>query len=232
MSQCVEYYYTWKKRLRLGTRVSTALSTPVRDQRGGWLINTTAEPNKEANRKTREPEIPENSSAVFVCEESNSHSQMNEETWTQTNLRLLCSSPAENRASTLTLPLGSASVRSSPSSTTSGDTDSAVIFPCNECGKVFLKVKSRNAHMKTHRQQEDTQLWHFSRVPEQDHVMVTPVCPVTPLKPHISLHSLKCGRTAEVKASINDMCSESVLQIDCPLKTRAVLQSPLDYIPS
>ncbi len=33
-----------------------------------------AEPNKEANRKTREPEIPENSSAVFVCEESNSHS--------------------------------------------------------------------------------------------------------------------------------------------------------------
>lgn len=228
VAQCVEYYYTWKKRLRLGTRVSTALSTPVPDQRGDWLMNNTAEPNKEANGKTREPEISENSSAVFVCEVSNS--QMNEETWTQTNLRLLCSSPAENRVSTLTLPSGSASVRSSHSSTTSGDTDSAVVFPCNECGKVFLKVKSRNAHMKTHRQQEDTQLWHFPRVPEQDRVMVTPECPITPLKPHISLHSLTCDRTAEVKASINDMCSES--KIDCPLKTLPVLQSALDYIPS
>ncbi|XP_016089390.1 transcriptional-regulating factor 1 isoform X1 [Sinocyclocheilus grahami] len=205
VSQCVEYYYAWKKRLRVGTRVSTALSTPVQDQRGDWPINTTTEPNKEANSKTREPEISENSSAMFVCEVSNS--QMNEETWTQTNLRLLCSSPAENRTSTLTLPSGSASVRSSPSSTTSGDTDSAVVFPCNECGKVFLKVKSRNAHMKTHRQQADIQLWQFPRVPEQDRVMVTPECPVTPLKPPISLHSLTCDRTAEVKTSINDMCN-------------------------
>ncbi|XP_018971885.1 transcriptional-regulating factor 1 isoform X3 [Cyprinus carpio] len=226
VSQCVEYYYTWKKRLRLGTRVSTALSTPVQDPRGAWPINTTAEPNKEANSKTREPEISENSSGVFVCDVSNS--QMKEETWTQTNLRLLCSSPAENRSSTLTLPLGSASVRSSPSSTTSGDTDSAVVFPCNECGKVFLKVKSRNAHMKTHRQQEDMPLWQLARVPEQDRVMGTPECPVTPLKPPINLHSLSC----DVKTSINDMCSESLQEIDCPLKTLPVLQSTLDYIPS
>ncbi|XP_050988967.1 transcriptional-regulating factor 1 isoform X2 [Labeo rohita] len=231
VSQCVEYYYTWKKRLRLGTRVSTALSTPVQDQRGDWPIINTAEPNKEADSKIREAEISENSSTMFVnCEVSNS---MSEETWTQNNLRLLCSSPAENRASSLTLPLGSASVRSSPSnSTTSGDTDSAVVFPCTECGKVFLKVKSRNAHMKTHRQQEDIQLWHFPRASEQGHAMMTPECPVTPLKQPISLHSLTCGRTGEVKASINDMCSESVQEIDCPLKTLPVLQSPLDYITS
>ncbi|XP_052436612.1 transcriptional-regulating factor 1 isoform X1 [Carassius gibelio] len=221
VSQCVEYYYTWKKRLRLGTRVSSALSTPVQDPRGD------AESNKEANSKTREHEISENSSAVFVCEVSNS--QMKEEMWTQTNLRLLCSSPAESRTSTLTLPLGSASVRSSPSSTTSGDTDSAVVFPCNECGKVFLKVKSRNAHMKTHRQQEDIQLWQLSRAPEQDRVMATPEShPVTPLKPPMNIHSLTC----DVKTSINDMCSESMQEINCPLKTLPVLQSPLDYIPS
>ncbi|XP_052386371.1 transcriptional-regulating factor 1 isoform X1 [Carassius gibelio] len=231
VSQCVEYYYTWKKRLRLGTRVSTALSAPVQDPRGDWAINNTTEPNKEADSRTRETEISENPSAVFACEVSNS--QMNEETWTQNNLRLLCSSPAENRASTLTLPLGSSSVRSSPSnSTTSGDTDSAVIFPCTECGKVFLKVKSRNAHMKTHRQHEDTQLWQFSRVPEQDHVTVTPECPVTPLKQPINLHSLTCDRSTEVKASLNYMCSESMQEINCPLKTIPFLQSPLDYIPS
>ncbi|XP_043119434.1 transcriptional-regulating factor 1 isoform X2 [Puntigrus tetrazona] len=224
--QCVEYYYTWKKRLRLGTRVSAALCAPVQDQRGEWMINTTPEQNKEAGGKTREPEMSENPSAVFACEVS----QMNEETWTQTNLRLLCSSPAENRSSALTLPLSSASVRSSPSnSTTSGDTESAVVFPCNECGKVFLKVKSRNAHMKTHRQQEDTQLWQFSRVPEQGRAMATPECHSTPLKLPMSLHSFTCDRTAGTKASINDKCSE---EIDCPLKTPPVLQSALDYTPS
>ncbi|XP_051723784.1 transcriptional-regulating factor 1 isoform X1 [Ctenopharyngodon idella] len=228
VSQCVEYYYTWKKRLRLGTRINTALATPVQDQRGDWAINNTAEPNKESNSKTRDSK---NSSAVFVCEVSNS--ETNGETWNQNNLRLLCSSPNEHRASTLTQPLGSASVRSSPSnSTTSGDTDSAIVFPCTECGKVFLKVKSRNAHMKTHRQQEDTQLWQFPRVPEPDHVIVTRGCPVTPLKQAISLQSLPYDRTTEVKTSLNDMCSESVQEIDHPLKTLPVLQSPLDYIQS
>ncbi|ETE64256.1 Transcriptional-regulating factor 1, partial [Ophiophagus hannah] len=43
------------------------------------------------------------------------------------------------------------SVKSSPAhSTTSGETDPPTIFPCKECG-------NRNAHMKTHRQQEEQQ---------------------------------------------------------------------------
>ncbi|RXM35698.1 Transcriptional-regulating factor 1 [Acipenser ruthenus] len=51
---------------------------------------------------------------------------------------------------------GYGSVKSSPAhSTTSGETDPTLIFPCKECGKVFFKIKSRNAHMKTHRQQEE-----------------------------------------------------------------------------
>ncbi|XP_067312171.1 transcriptional-regulating factor 1 isoform X2 [Pseudorasbora parva] len=225
VSQCVEYYYTWKKRLRLGTRISAALATPVQDQRGDWAMNNTPEPKKESNSK-----ISENSSAMFVCEVSNS---TNGETWNQNNLRLLCSSPAEQRAPTLSQSLGSASVRSSPSnSTTSGDTESALVFPCTECGKVFLKVKSRNAHMKTHRQQEDTQFWQCHRVPEQEHLIVTHGCNVTPLKQAINLHSLPYDRTTEVKTSLNDMCSESVQEIDHTLKTFPVLHSPLDYIPS
>lgn len=97
--------------------------------------------------------------------------------------------------------------------------------------RVFLKVKSRNAHMKTHRQQEDTQLWQFPRVSEPDHVIVTRGCHVTPLKQAISLHSLPYDRTTEVKTSLNDMRSESVQEIDHPLKTLPV-HSPLDYIQS
>ncbi|XP_072186903.1 transcriptional-regulating factor 1 isoform X2 [Excalfactoria chinensis] len=50
---------------------------------------------------------------------------------------------------------GYCSIKSSPAhSTTSGETDPTTIFPCKECGKVFFKIKSRNAHMKTHRQEE------------------------------------------------------------------------------
>uniref|UniRef100_A0ACB8GA52 Transcriptional-regulating factor 1 n=1 Tax=Sphaerodactylus townsendi TaxID=933632 RepID=A0ACB8GA52_9SAUR len=50
------------------------------------------------------------------------------------------------------------SVKNSPAhSTTSGETDPPTVFPCKECGKMFFKIKSRNAHMKTHRQQEEQQ---------------------------------------------------------------------------
>nr|XP_016846143.1 PREDICTED: transcriptional-regulating factor 1 isoform X2 [Anolis carolinensis] len=50
------------------------------------------------------------------------------------------------------------SLKSSPAhSTTSGETDPPTVFPCKECGKMFFKIKSRNAHMKTHRQQEEQQ---------------------------------------------------------------------------
>ncbi len=144
-----------------------------------------------------------------------------EETWTQTNLRLLCSSSAENRASTLTLRLWVRLLwEVLPSSTTVEILIQLSSFPATSVeSKPSPEVKHRNifntvyesqwlrsdsrlpcfigcfwrwkVEMPTwrhNRQQEDTQLWHFSRVPEQDHVMVTPVCPVTPLKPHISLH--------------------------------------------
>ncbi|XP_078060988.1 transcriptional-regulating factor 1-like isoform X2 [Mustelus asterias] len=36
-------------------------------------------------------------------------------------------------------------------------------FPCKQCGKMFYKIKSRNAHMKIHRQQDDWQ--HRSHEP-------------------------------------------------------------------
>ncbi|XP_052010288.1 transcriptional-regulating factor 1-like isoform X2 [Xyrauchen texanus] len=166
VSQCVEYYYTCKKSLRLGSRGNTTITTPVQKRQGDWLISNTAQPDKVAKCQTRNSEISDNSNTLFISEVSNA---MNGETWNQNNLGLLCSSPAEHRTSTLTQASGSGSARSAPSnSTTTGDTDSALIFACTECGKVFLKAKSRNAHMKTHRQQEDKKLMQFPRVPQQD----------------------------------------------------------------
>ncbi|XP_077445614.1 zinc finger protein 541-like [Stigmatopora argus] len=50
--------------------------------------------------------------------------------------------PRQNRATSGYLPTGEEAVPGPPP---------AVSFPCLECGKVFSKVKSRNAHMKVHR---------------------------------------------------------------------------------
>ncbi|KAJ8338062.1 hypothetical protein SKAU_G00370280 [Synaphobranchus kaupii] len=41
----------------------------------------------------------------------------------------------------------------------------AASFPCKQCGKMFYKIKSRNAHMKIHRQQQDD--WRERAHPSQ-----------------------------------------------------------------
>uniref|UniRef100_A0A4W4F8R5 Transcriptional regulating factor 1 n=1 Tax=Electrophorus electricus TaxID=8005 RepID=A0A4W4F8R5_ELEEL len=167
VAQCVEYYYTWKERLRLGRKLSTGPVTPGREKK----------PVQEASKQIPSPDcfdLPDDASAVFVSEVPStlpvSSCMFNGEEWNQSNLGGLCNSPVEHRHKSA-LQFVPGSVKSSPSnSTTSGDTDS---FPCTECGKVFFKVKSRNAHMKTHRQQDDPQK-----------------CSVTPGSPSVIPHLL------------------------------------------
>lgn len=56
--------------------------------------------------------------------------------WNQSNIGGLCNSPAENNRPKSAQHFAPGSVKSSPSnSSTSGDTDSNIIFPCTECGK-------------------------------------------------------------------------------------------------
>ncbi|XP_042582663.1 uncharacterized protein LOC109093024 [Cyprinus carpio] len=42
-------------------------------------------------------------------------------------------------------------------------------FPCKQCGKMFYKIKSRNAHMKIHRQQQEDWREKLQRHPNQHH---------------------------------------------------------------
>ncbi|XP_038851737.1 uncharacterized protein LOC120049546 isoform X6 [Salvelinus namaycush] len=53
----------------------------------------------------------------------------------------------EEQTSVVSLPKPMERVVPAPSLATS--------FPCKQCGKMFYKIKSRNAHMKIHRQQQD-----------------------------------------------------------------------------
>ncbi|XP_064142197.1 transcriptional-regulating factor 1 isoform X8 [Loxodonta africana] len=126
VAQCVEYYYTWKKIMRLGRKHRTRLTEIIED------------------------------CVVFSSRQAlNGHARIHGGTNQVAKARGTVPSGKQKPGGAQS---GYCSVKSSPShSTTSGETDPTTIFPCKECGKVFFKIKSRNAHMKTHRQQEEQQ---------------------------------------------------------------------------
>ncbi|XP_027749312.1 transcriptional-regulating factor 1 isoform X4 [Empidonax traillii] len=188
VAQCVEYYYTWKKILRLGRKHRTRLEKK-RDECLTSGEEEVLEEDEEIEEDRKEememqkspdpPAIPlvgpidlpalqglPLSSSSFICKMPNCgavfssrqalnghariHGGTNQVTKTQ------CTIPGTKQKSGT--QSGYCSIKSSPAhSTTSGETDPTTIFPCKECGKVFFKIKSRNAHMKTHRQQEEQQ---------------------------------------------------------------------------
>ncbi|XP_054254018.1 transcriptional-regulating factor 1 [Indicator indicator] len=187
VAQCVEYYYTWKKILRLGRKHRTRLEKKREEclTSGEEDVLEEDEDIEEDRKEEREmqkspdpPAIPLvgpidlpalqnlSLSSSFICEMPNcgavfssrqalnGHARVHGGTNQVTKPR--CTIPgAKQKSGTQS---GYCSIKSSPAhSTTSGETDPTTIFPCKECGKVFFKIKSRNAHMKTHRQQEEQQ---------------------------------------------------------------------------
>ncbi|XP_075605285.1 transcriptional-regulating factor 1 isoform X2 [Balearica regulorum gibbericeps] len=188
VAQCVEYYYTWKKILRLDRKHRTRLEKKREEcmTSGEEEVLEEDEEIEEDRKEEREmqkspdpPAIPlvgpidlpalqslSLSSSSFICEMPNcgavfssrqalnGHARIHGGTNQVTKTR--CTIPGTKQKSGT--QSGYCSIKSSPAhSTTSGETDPTTIFPCKECGKVFFKIKSRNAHMKTHRQQEEQQ---------------------------------------------------------------------------
>ncbi|KAM5262883.1 transcriptional-regulating factor 1 [Ctenodactylus gundi] len=194
VAQCVEYYYTWKKIMRLGRKHRTRLAEVIEDCMASEEEEDLEEEDEdpEEDRKSlkeedsevpKSPEPPQVPTlpaiaegplqalgppmGAFVCEMPscgavfssrqalNGHARIHGGTNQVTKTRGPVPSGKQKVGGAQS---GYGSVKSSPShSTTSGETDPTTIFPCKECGKVFFKIKSRNAHMKTHRQQEEQQ---------------------------------------------------------------------------
>ncbi|ELW66042.1 Transcriptional-regulating factor 1 [Tupaia chinensis] len=194
VAQCVEYYYTWKKIMRLGRKHRTRLADIIDDcvtseeeeeleEEEEDLEEDRKSTKEEENEVSKSPEPPpvpivaptegpplqalSQPSGSFICEMPNcgavfssrqalnGHARIHGGTNQVTKARGATPSGKQKSGGAQS---GYCSVKSSPShSTTSGETDPTTIFPCKECGKVFFKIKSRNAHMKTHRQQEEQQ---------------------------------------------------------------------------
>ncbi|XP_053316763.1 transcriptional-regulating factor 1 isoform X2 [Spea bombifrons] len=185
VSQCVEYYYTWKKILHMGRRHRSRHADGNEDDTTS--VDDLEEEEDTDDRKYEEEVEPAQKSpellpptdldqtappalgppsGSFVCEMGNcgaifcsrqalnGHARIHGGTNVPAKI-VPAAASAKQKSSNAS---GYCSVKSSPAhSTTSGETDPATIFPCKVCGKVFFKIKSRNAHMKTHRQQEELQ---------------------------------------------------------------------------
>ncbi|KAM8947211.1 transcriptional-regulating factor 1 isoform 2-T2 [Pelodytes ibericus] len=185
VSQCVEYYYTWKKILHMGRRHRMQLYEVNDEEDTTSVDDLEEEENLEDKKYEEEGEQLQKSpeplqtlaqtivpnlgppTGAFICEMGNcgamfcsrqalnGHARIHGGTSVPAKI-LPVTATARQKSSTVSS--GYCSVKSSPAhSTTSGETDPATIFPCKVCGKVFFKIKSRNAHMKTHRQQEEQQ---------------------------------------------------------------------------
>lgn len=185
VSQCVEYYYTWKKILHLGRRQRTRLVELNEDDTTSMddvddeeeLEDRKYEVESERAQKSPNPlhpaevdnSVTENLAppvGTFVCEMGNCGATFCSRQALNGHARIHAGTSVHSKAISVAgtgrqksgAHTGYCSVKSSPAhSTTSGETDTMSVFPCKICGKVFYKIKSRNAHMKTHRQQEEQQ---------------------------------------------------------------------------
>ncbi|XP_048830968.1 transcriptional-regulating factor 1-like isoform X1 [Brienomyrus brachyistius] len=180
VAQCVEYYYTCKKISSLGKKQKTCPSDLVPESSNDWAeAELDAKKSQEREPKAlRSPDLsdpPTNGTVVlskstFVCEVPGCGLVFSSKPALSGHGRIhsspsSCPKPLSDRSKPKTQAQSvSSSLKSSPAhSTTSGETDSTLLFPCKECGKVFFKIKSRNAHMKTHRQQDDVQVWRLQK---------------------------------------------------------------------
>nr|XP_020650282.1 transcriptional-regulating factor 1 isoform X3 [Pogona vitticeps] len=186
VAQCVEYYYTWKKIMHLGRKHRTRLAE-VKDEHltSGEEDELEEEELAVEDRKSVKEEETENPHSpdpppvaapinlpslqsimlpvTFSCEMPDCGAMFSSRQALNGHVRIHSGANAVVKArSGMKQKLNSqndySSVKTSPAhSTTSGETDPPTVFPCKECGKMFFKIKSRNAHMKTHRQQEEQQ---------------------------------------------------------------------------
>uniref|UniRef100_A0A8C9ZA71 Mitotic deacetylase associated SANT domain protein b n=1 Tax=Sander lucioperca TaxID=283035 RepID=A0A8C9ZA71_SANLU len=123
VAQCVEFYYTYKKHVKIG--------------RNGTLIYGEAEPLES---KTTEEETDHKVSQEDVGKEQQPPS------WV---IHPPQPPPPSSKARN-----DSNARKTSPPTANKGSAGPEGEFPCKKCGRVFYKVKSRSAHMKSHAEQE------------------------------------------------------------------------------
>ncbi|MBN3311897.1 EMSA1 protein, partial [Atractosteus spatula] len=181
VAQCVEFYYTYKKQVKIG-RNGTLIygdSEPAEgkslqdemevnvksSQRYEPAVRDTAQDEDEDEKrkwveladKRQGPSPPKVTQALQACENAgevlvlrSQEAPGEEKKRDRQAPQPLPPAPAPKPRQE---PAAADKKKAAPSTVNKGQ-DQENIFPCKKCGRVFYKVKSRSAHMKSHAEQE------------------------------------------------------------------------------
>lgn len=155
LAQCVEFYYFWKKRLGLKMRTPSEVAHTVPEGSEGPLSQLEGgtgppSPNQKL-LNLRSPDLLEPTANHIVSYAGGLSKGGKMSCGSSTPVLLERVKPSWTHPAGL-VPPGSSPAPSSVCSSPVPQT--TTLYPCKECSKVFTKVKSRNAHMKTHRHHE------------------------------------------------------------------------------
>lgn len=173
VSQCVEFYYTYKKHVKIGRNgtllfgeTEPAESRAAEDE-AEQKVSHRLKPQREedsrkwegsADRKQQQQQLgpalvthalqaAQNPGTVLIMKGP-------EEAAGARPLTRVIQHPHPAAPAAKARIEGNAARRPSPSTGGRGTANPEGEFPCKKCGRVFTKVKSRSAHMKSHAEQE------------------------------------------------------------------------------
>ncbi|TRY57081.1 hypothetical protein DNTS_023969 [Danionella cerebrum] len=164
VSQCVEFYYTYKKQMKVGRNGTYTYgpsdpeeSLPVthvrqmEDQNAyKQLEESPYDLEDNHHNATKTLQDNENERADMTQENPRSSSVAKGETCmpvVQSSFKTPPPVPPRPRSYNTTR-------RNKPTAVNKVQAEPEGIFPCKKCSRVFYKVKSRSAHMKSHAEQE------------------------------------------------------------------------------
>ncbi|XP_059746920.1 mitotic deacetylase-associated SANT domain protein isoform X3 [Bos taurus] len=130
VAQCVEFYYTYKKQVKIG--------------RNGTLTFGDVDTSDEKSAQEEvEVDIKANDILILRSHESNAPGSAGGQASEKPR-----EGPGKSRRA---LPFSEKKKKTETFNKTQNQENT---FPCKKCGRVFFKVKSRSAHMKSHAEQE------------------------------------------------------------------------------
>lgn len=161
VAQCVEFYYTYKKQVKIGRNSIMTFGPPdspgekhpdaVVDVKSSQQSKITqGEADGEEKKEVLFDQTSESSHQARVAQSLQAHDYagpmpMIKEPDSLAKEAFDSSAPPRHRAEP---------AAKKPRAPTKPPQDPDAIFPCKKCGRVFYKVKSRSAHMKSHAEQE------------------------------------------------------------------------------
>ncbi|XP_010643759.1 ELM2 and SANT domain-containing protein 1 isoform X2 [Fukomys damarensis] len=132
VAQCVEFYYTYKKQVKIG--------------RNGTLTFGDVDISDEKSAQ-EEVEVDIKANDILILRSHESNAPESESAGGQASEKPR-EGPGKSRRA---LPFSEKKKKTEAFNKTQNQENT---FPCKKCGRVFYKVKSRSAHMKSHAEQE------------------------------------------------------------------------------